>query len=422
MARIFTVLLVLLLAALGVGVLLWYLAYGTDARFSGEARVPGLRAPVTIAYTDADVPIIEAQSETDLYTGLGYAHALQSAWPMVLWRQAATGSLSAWFQDSTALTLDRHALALGFGAFARATYEDLPDDDRAVLEAYARGVNRAFDRARLNEGDEFVLFDVRAEPWRPWDALAIERLVAYLAIPPSALPDSTAPAAYRASPPLRRFVVADSVFRSTLYLGGLEHALAFTLRDSTGTSLVQRQVYGSSALPLFREVVLRQGGHNTLVASIPGTLMVPGRLRGDRLEHLPERHSRPRPRSGLPRSRAFVCACRHTRRQRVPRNDLSRREHAAPLRPGRPSHRPAVSTDRAGLDGTRRRHPARPPSARIVAGPVGRTPAEHRSGRLARTASRRDAHVHSVSRSRPPRRERRGPRARKPGRHSDWTA
>jgi hypothetical protein len=274
-ARLFTVLLVLLLAALGLGALLWYLAYGTGPGFTGEARVPGLAAPVTIAYTESDIPIIEAQSEADLYAGLGYAHALQSAWPMVLWRQAATGSLSTWFQDSTALTLDRHALALGFGAFARATFDTLSDDDRAVLEAYARGVNRAFARARLNEGDEFVLFDVRAEPWRPWDALAIERLVAYLAIPASALPDSTAPAAFRASPPLRRFAAADSVFRSTLYLGGLEHALAFTVRDSTGTSLVQRQVYGSSAIPLFQEVVLRQGGRSTLVASIPGTLMTP---------------------------------------------------------------------------------------------------------------------------------------------------
>ncbi len=274
MVRLFTALLVLLLAALGLGVLLWYLAYGTGPGFSGEARVPGLAAPVTISYAASDIPIIEAQNETDLYTGLGYVHALQSAWPMVLWRQAATGSLSEWFQDSTALTLDRHALTLGFGAFARATYDTLSDDDRAVLQAYARGVNRAFERARLDEGDEFVLFDVHAKPWRPWDALAVERLMAYLAVPPAS-EDSTVQAAYRASTPLRRFATADSVFRSTLYLGGLEHALAFTLSDSTGTTFVQRQVYGSSALPLFRGVMLRQGGRNTLVASIPGTLMVP---------------------------------------------------------------------------------------------------------------------------------------------------
>ena len=275
MARFLTVLLVFLFVVLGLGALLWYLAYGTGTGFSGDARVPGLGAPVTIAYTASDIPVIEAQNETDLYAGLGYAHALQNAWPMVLWRQAATGSMSRWFQDSTALALDRHALALGFGTVARATFDALPDADRAVLEAYARGVNRAFERGRLNEGDEFVLFDVRAEPWQPWDALAIERLVAYLATPSPSLPDSTALASYRASPPLRQFVVADSVFRSTLYLGGLEHALAFTLPDSTGTTLVQRQVYGNSALPLVREVVLRQGGRSTLVTSIPGTLVLP---------------------------------------------------------------------------------------------------------------------------------------------------
>ena len=280
MARLLPALLVLLLVVVGLGLLVGYLAYGTGPGFQGEARVPGLSAPVTIGYTDSNIPVIEAQSETDLITGLGYTHALQSAWPMALWRQAATSSLSSWFEDSTASLLDRHTLALGFDAFARATYEALSDDERADLQAYAHGVNRAFARARLNEGDEFVLFDVRAEPWQPWDALAVERLIAYLATPP-ATADSTGRAALRTSTSLHRFAATDSTLRSTLYLGGLEHALAFTLRDSTGTTFVQRRVYGRSALPLFREVVLRQGGRTTLVASIPGTIMMPAGY-GDR--------------------------------------------------------------------------------------------------------------------------------------------
>lgn len=274
MARILTALLVLLLVVVGLGALVGYLAYGTGPGYRGDADVAGLGAPVSIGYTDADIPVIEAQSEPDLMTGLGYVHALQNAWPMALWRQVATSSLSAWTEDSTSQVLDRHTLMLGFGATARATYDALPDDERGVLDAYARGVNEAFARARLNEGDEFVLFDVNATPWQPWDALAVERLVAYLATPP-ATADSAAQAALRVSPPLRRFAATDSLLRHTLYLGGLEHALAFTFRDSTGSTLVQRQVYGRSALPLFREVVLRQGGRNTFAASIPGTLMLP---------------------------------------------------------------------------------------------------------------------------------------------------
>jgi acyl-homoserine lactone acylase PvdQ len=279
-ARALTVLLVLLVVVLGLAALVGYLAYGTGPGFEGEAQVSGLAAPVTIGYTDSDVPMIEAQSEADLMTGLGYAHALRSAWPMALLRQAATSSLSGWIEDSTANLLDRHTLRLGFGAFARATYDALSEEERAVLQAYARGVNGAFGRARLNEGDEFVLFDVRADPWQPWHALAVERLVAYLATPPVTT-DSTARAALRASASLREFAATDSIFRNTLHLGDLGHALAFTLRDSTGSTFAQRLVYGQTALPLFREVVLRQGGRSSLVASIPGTLMLPAGY-GDR--------------------------------------------------------------------------------------------------------------------------------------------
>jgi acyl-homoserine lactone acylase PvdQ len=272
-ARVLTILIVLVLVVLGLGGSLVYLAYGTGPSFEGETQVAGLQAPVTIAYTDTDVPFIDAQNETDLATGLGYAHALRSAWPMALWRQVAAGSLSMWFEDSTATLLDRHALTLGFGTFARNTFDTLPDDEQALLEAYAHGVNRAFERNQLNEGDEFVLFDVRAEPWRPWDALTVERLIAYLAASPAA--DSAAQAAMRTHAPLRRFAAADSILRNTLYIGGLEHSLAFTLRDSTGSMFGQRHVAGRSALPLFRGAVLRQDGRSTLAATVPGTLMLP---------------------------------------------------------------------------------------------------------------------------------------------------
>lgn len=275
LARLLTTLLVALLVVVGLALTAWYLAHGVGPTLDGEVRVPGLSAPVTITHDAGGFATVDAQSEADLMAGLGYAHALHNAWPMALRRQAATGSLSQWFDDAAALGLDRHALMLGFGAQARATYDALPEAARAALDAYARGVNRAFERDRLSEGDEFVLLDVETRPWQPWDALAVERLIAYLTTPAPALADSVAQAAFRASPALGRFVAADSAFRATLGVGGLEHSLAFAVRDSAGTRLVQRHVYGRSALPLFQEVVLRQGGRRTLVASVPGTLVFP---------------------------------------------------------------------------------------------------------------------------------------------------
>src|SRR5690606_23936881 len=182
-----------------------------------------------------------------------------------------------WREDSTALALDRHARTLGFGQLARATYEDLPAEEQALLDAYALGVNRAFEANRLDEGDEFVLQDVRPEAWAPWDALAVERLIAYLMAPPPAVPaDSSARAAFARSPQLRRFLAADSLFRAMLHLDGAEHSLAFAVRDEAGAALVQRHVYGSSALPLVREAVLQRGGQTATVATVPGTLMLPG--------------------------------------------------------------------------------------------------------------------------------------------------
>ena len=281
MPRLLTALVVAFLVLIGLAVLTWYLAFGTGPRSAGDASVPGLRAPVTISYDALDVPTVAAQSEADLATGLGYVHALHSAWPMTLWRQAATASLSGWFEDSTALALDRHASALGLGAYARATYDTLGEEDQALLTAYARGVNRAFEQARLSEGDAFVMQDVHAERWQPWDALAVERLVAYLATPAPTIADSIAAATYRASPTLQSWMVADSTFRRALGIGGLEHSLAFTFADSTGTTFVQRHVLGTSALPILREIVLRQGARTTRVASIPGTLAFPAGV-GDR--------------------------------------------------------------------------------------------------------------------------------------------
>lgn len=277
LSRLLTALLVLALALVLLAAGVWHLAYGTAPSYSGEVGLPGLGAPVTLSVDEAGVATIEAATEADLAAGLGYVHALQRAWPMALWRQLATGSMSRWREDSTALALDRHARTLGLGALARATYEDLEEEERALLDAYARGVNRAFEKGRLAEGDAFVLEDVRPEAWAPWDALAVERLVAYLMAPSPAVPaDSASQAALAASPSLRRFLEADSLFRSVLHLGDAEFGLAFAVRDSAGTALVQRHVYGSSALPLLREVVVRHDGGTTALATVPGTLMLPG--------------------------------------------------------------------------------------------------------------------------------------------------
>lgn len=247
------------------------LAYGGEPKRNGTLRLEGLTAEVTLAWTEAGEVTIEADDEVALWTGLGYAHAADQGWAMALWRQAALGELSVWIGPD-ALDLDRHARRLGFGALARQSYARLPADDRAAVDAYARGVQLAFRDEAVSQRDEFVELDVEAATWEPWHALAVERLVAWLGTEP--LPTRGGPPAANA------FALSDSLFRDALALGGLSHARAYVApaswpSDGRTPTLVYHQPYGSSTLPLLTGARLRLRERDLVVATIPGTLLLP---------------------------------------------------------------------------------------------------------------------------------------------------
>ena len=190
------------------------LAYGADVARTGELEVAGIRQPVALTWDEDGSPIVEATSLPDLALGLGYAHAADHAWAMTLWRQAGRGELGAWFGPEFR-TLDRHARALGFDAVAQEPFRTLDDETRALLIAYALGVNAALQQPGVAQGDAFVLMDVEPDAWTPWDALIVERLLAYLATPPPAT-DSLWTQAVAQDSSLVPFMSADSAFRATI--------------------------------------------------------------------------------------------------------------------------------------------------------------------------------------------------------------
>ncbi|MEM1056756.1 MAG: penicillin acylase family protein [Bacteroidota bacterium] len=247
------------------------LAYGAEPTREGTLRVPGLESEAVLSWTEAGHITIEADEETALWTGLGYAHGADHGWSMALWRQAALGTLSLW-TGPEALDLDRHASRLGFAALARETYAALLPEDRSVVDAYARGVRLAFEDEAVAERDEFIELDVTAEAWEPWHALAIERLVAWLGTDP--LPTA-------GDDPEAAFARQDSLFRATLALGGLSNGRAYVAPSrgdesfSAGPTLVYHQPYGASALPLLVGARVAFGSREQIVATIPGTLILP---------------------------------------------------------------------------------------------------------------------------------------------------
>jgi penicillin amidase len=155
---------VLLLAAVVTGIL-WLTL---PSRYQ-QARIPGLSGPVDIGFDADGVPRIRAASATDAAVALGFVHARDRLFQMELMRRAASGRLSE-LAGSATLTYDRTMRTLGLRRRAVEDYPALPAETRAVLEAYARGVNAWIEARGRFSAPEF-LFLGAPEPWEPLDSL-----------------------------------------------------------------------------------------------------------------------------------------------------------------------------------------------------------------------------------------------------------
>ena len=162
--------LALVLAVAGLaGYVLWRFNAPPPA-IAGEASLPGADGAITIVRDRYGVPHIFAETEADLYRGLGFAHAQDRFFQMDATRRAMQGRLSELLGEST-LPIDARARIMGWRQAAQAQLAALSPEARAVLEAYAEGVN-----AQLAIGPappEYALFFASPEPWSPEDSLAV---------------------------------------------------------------------------------------------------------------------------------------------------------------------------------------------------------------------------------------------------------
>jgi len=162
---LFVLVLLLLLAAAGVAGLLW----STLPPNSQEAHIPGLTEPVAISLDADGVPRIQAANDPDAAAALGFVHARDRMFQMELMRRAASGRLSE-IAGLPTLPMDRLMRVLGLRRRAEADLALLPPDTRALLDAYARGVNAWIAQRGRRAAPEFLLFGA-PEPWTPADSL-----------------------------------------------------------------------------------------------------------------------------------------------------------------------------------------------------------------------------------------------------------
>jgi penicillin amidase len=131
--------------------------------------IEGVDEPVGVSFDSNDIPYIRASSPTDAATALGYIHARDRMFQMELMRRAASGTLAAMFGPA-ALPNDEEMRTLGVRESAQADVADLSPEARALLQAYANGVNAWIDRRGWLAAPEFIFLG-RPQPWTIVDSL-----------------------------------------------------------------------------------------------------------------------------------------------------------------------------------------------------------------------------------------------------------
>jgi penicillin amidase len=155
-------------------------AQETAAAKTSSTQLAGLKDRVTIRRDERGISYIEAKNDEDLYFAQGYVTASDRLWQMDLFRRTERGELAEVLTagpNNVALEQDKQHRTLGFAQVAEAEVAQASPQSRALLEAYARGVNAyigSLDAKSLPP--EFQILQYKPKPWTPADSLLVVKL------------------------------------------------------------------------------------------------------------------------------------------------------------------------------------------------------------------------------------------------------
>ncbi len=141
---------------------------------SGETRVPGVDATVSITRDAWGIPHIRAESMRDAFFAQGFCMAQDRGWQIELIRHMALGA-SASLLNRGLLGVDKQSRMLGYGRLAAQEWPHQTAEAQLVLGAYAAGVNAAIETQPVPF--EFRSINHQMAPWSPVDSLAIIKMV-----------------------------------------------------------------------------------------------------------------------------------------------------------------------------------------------------------------------------------------------------
>jgi penicillin amidase len=187
------VLALVLLAVLAVaGAFAWFYraAHASLAQLEGTITVPGLAEPVTVIRDVHGVPHVSAASLEDLFFAQGYITAQDRLWQMDMTRRAGGGELAeilgavklpspparssgAPRPSTTLVDYDKTQRILRLRVVAERVAAQLPERDKMIFSAYARGVNAYIDQHRDHLPIEFHILRYQPRSWSVADSVLV---------------------------------------------------------------------------------------------------------------------------------------------------------------------------------------------------------------------------------------------------------
>jgi penicillin amidase len=137
----------------------------------GTVRLAGLDGPVEVVRDSLGIPHVKAGSVHDAFFAQGFVHAQDRLWHMEYDRRRALGRWAECVGPS-GVEQDILMRRVRLGASAQADYAALNTETRAMVDAYAAGIN-AFVETTPVLPIEFRLLGATPERWEPWHSCAV---------------------------------------------------------------------------------------------------------------------------------------------------------------------------------------------------------------------------------------------------------
>ena len=138
---------------------------------TGTLNLAGLDGPVTVYRDRSGIPHVQASSRHDAFFAQGFVTAQDRLWHMDWDRRRALGRWAE-IAGPTGVEQDKLMRRFRLGASARADFEVVSPETRAMLESYAGGVN-VFIQIASKLPIEYRIIGWGPEPWEPWHSMAV---------------------------------------------------------------------------------------------------------------------------------------------------------------------------------------------------------------------------------------------------------